>query len=162
LDWLLKKYYLKQAETVSFFALSWYYLWDVPFAPGQMLGDLGFKTRGWGNVSVENNHVDVYVFEFTEVLKWLTDQTGDIRYTEMAEIIATSMNDQLLPRKNYLCGIAKPGYHPEVVQHTHWDYGKNGKGYYNDIFAPGWVISSLWELLTPGRTSEMIRKAWGK
>ena len=152
----LKAHYLNQAEKVSFFALSWYYLWDVPFAPGQMLGDLGFKTRGWGNVSVENNHVDVYVFEFTEVLRWLALQTGDQRYSAMADVISSSMNDQLLPRKDYLCGIALPGYHPEVVQHTHWDYGKNGKGYYNDIFAPGWVVSSLWELLTPGRTSKMI------
>ena len=24
----------------AYFALSWYYLWDVPFAQGQMLGDL--------------------------------------------------------------------------------------------------------------------------
>lgn len=26
-----------------------------------------------------------------------------------------------------MCGIAKVGYYPEVVQHTNWDYGKNGK-----------------------------------
>lgn len=32
---------------------------------------------------------------------------------------------------------------PEVVQHTHWDYGRNGKGYYNNIFAPGWTVASL-------------------
>ncbi len=153
----LKTHYFTQAKTVSFFALSWYYLWDVPFAPGQMLGDLGFKTRGWGNVSVENNHVDVYVFEFTEVLKWLAAESGDSRYENMAKLISSSMNDQLLPRNEYLCGISTPGYHPEVVQHTHWDYGKNGKGYYNDIFAPGWVVSSLWELHTPGRTSRLIK-----
>ncbi|MGB9748181.1 MAG: hypothetical protein ACPLXM_14740, partial [Bacteroidales bacterium] len=152
----LKNHYLEQARKVSFFALSWYYLWDVPFAPGQMLGDLGFKTRGWGNVSVENNHVDVYAFEFPEVLKWLAEQTGDARYHKMAEVIVSSMKEQLLPRKGYLCGIAKPGYHPEVVQHTNWDYGKNGKGYYNDIFAPGWVVCSLWEMLTPGRSRELI------
>lgn len=28
---------------------------------GQMLGDIGLKTRGWGNVSVENNHIDVFI-----------------------------------------------------------------------------------------------------
>ena len=42
-----------------------------------------------------------------------------------------------------MCGIAKVGYYPEVVQHTNWDYGKNGKGYYNDIFAPGWTVCFL-------------------
>lgn len=152
----MKQHYLNQAIKVSFFALSWYYLWDVPFAPGQMLGDLGFKTRGWGNVSVENNHVDVYAFEFPEILRWLDEQTGNGYYSQMADVITSSMREQLLPRKGYLCGIAKPGYHPEVVQHTNWDYGKNGKGYYNDIFAPGWVVCSLWEMLTPGRTREII------
>ena len=23
-------------------------------------------------------------------------------------------------------------FNPEVVQHTNWDYGRNGKGFYND------------------------------
>ena len=40
---------------------------------------------------------------------------------------------------------------------TNWDYGKNGKGYYNDIFAPGWVVASLWELLSPGRAENFLK-----
>ena len=55
------KHYADLTKQAAYFALSWYYLWDVPFAPGQMLGDIGLKTRGWGNVSVENNHIDVFV-----------------------------------------------------------------------------------------------------
>ena len=39
---------------------------------------------------------------------------------------------------------------------NNWDYGKNGKGYYNDIFAPGWTVASLWELLTPGRAERFL------
>ena len=65
---------------------------------------------------------------------------------------------QLLPHDGHMCGIAKVGYYPEVVQHTNWDYGRNGKGYYNDIFAPGWTVASLWELLTPGRAEKMLVK----
>lgn len=53
--------------------------------------------------------------------------------------------------KGIYAGIAKSGFYPEVVQHTNWDYGKNGKGYYNDTFEPGWTVASLGELLTPGR-----------
>ena len=34
----------------------------------------------------------------------------------------------------------------------------NGKGYYNDMFAPGWTVASLWELLTPGRTENILLK----
>lgn len=144
------QYYADLAKRSAYFCLSWYYTWDVPFAQGQMLGDIGLKTRGWGNVSVENNHIDVYIFDFATILDWLSAEYEDSRFSSFANVIRTSMC-QLLPCEGHLCGVAKPGYYPEVVQHTHWDYGRNGKGYYNDIFAPGWTVASLWEMLTPER-----------
>lgn len=149
------KHYADLTKKAAYFALSWYYLWDVPFASGQMLGDIGLKTRGWGNVSVENNHIDVFVFEFADVLRWLSKEYKEPRFSNFAEVISTSMR-QLLPHEGHMCGIAKAGYYPEVVQHTGWDYGKNGKGYYNDIFAPGWTVASLWELFTPERAETFL------
>ena len=149
-------HYVDLCRQAAYFALSWYYLWDVPFAPGQMLGDLGFKTRGWSNVSVENNHVDVFVFELHHIVKWLAETLGEKRFGQIADVIHSSLC-QLLPTQDRLCGIGVPGYNPEVVQHTHWDYGKNGKGFYNDIFAPGWTIASLWELYSPRRTADFLR-----
>lgn len=150
-----RAHYADLCRRAAYFALSWYYTWDVPFAQGQMLGDLGFRSRGWGNVSVENNHVDVFVFEFAAVLDWLAAEFDEPRFSAMADVIGTSMR-QLLPTDERLCGVAKPGFYPEVVQHTAWDYGRNGKGYYNDIFAPGWTVASLWELLTPHRTERFL------
>lgn len=150
------RHYADLARKAAYFALSWYYVWDVPFAEGQMLGDIGLKTRGWGNVSVENNHIDVFVFEFASVLQWLSKEYEEPRFARFAEVISTSMR-QLLPHEGHLCGVAKAGYYPEVVQHTNWDYGKNGKGYYNDIFAPGWTVASLWELFTPGRAEHFLK-----
>ncbi|TRX54783.1 hypothetical protein FNH22_18655 [Fulvivirga sp. M361] len=147
-----RAHYIEQAKKASYFALSWYYTWDVPFAPGQMLGDLGLKSRGWGNVSVENNHIDVYIFEFDEILDWLASETKESRFAHFAHVIRSSMRSQLLPYEGHMVGIGKVGYYPEVVQHTQWDYGKFGKGFYNDLFAPGWTVASLWELLTVGRT----------
>ena len=155
--------YTDLCRKAAYFALSWYYLWDVPFAQGQMLGDLGFKSRGWSNVSVENNHVDVFVFELAHIVKWLSeqpvpqttkqlnDQTTNAQFAQIYDVIHSSLT-QLLPTEERLCGIGVPGFNPEVVQHTQWDYGRNGKGFYNDIFAPGWTVASLWELLTPERT----------
>lgn len=152
-----QEHYAALAKKATYFALSWYYTWDVPFAQGQMLGDLGLKTRGWGNVSVENNHIDVFVFEFADVLNWLSKRYDEKRFADFAQVISTSMR-QLLPLKGHLCGVAKVGYYPEVVQHTNWDYGKNGKGFYNDIFAPGWTVASLWELFSPGRAEHYLLK----
>ena len=151
------RHYADLTKKAAYFASSWYYVWDVPFAPGQMLGDVGLKTRGWGNVSVENNHIDVFVFEFAAVLRWLSKEYNEYRFADFAEVISTSMR-QLLPYEGHLCEIAKTGYYPEVVQHTNWDYGKNGKGYYNDIFAPGWTVASLWELYTPGRAEKFLNE----
>ena len=140
-----RQHYIDLCKQAAYFALSWYYTWDVPFAQGQMLGDLGFKSRGWSNVSVENNHIDVFVFELPHIIKWLSSVTEEKRFEKMYDVIYSSLN-QLLPTKERLCGIGKPGFYPEVVQHTTWDYGRNGKGFYNNLFAPGWTIASLWEL----------------
>ena len=82
------KHYADLTKQAAYFALSWYYLWDVPFAPGQMLGDIGLKTRGWGNVSVENNHIDVFVFEFADVLRWLSNEYNESRFSDFAEVIS--------------------------------------------------------------------------
>lgn len=152
-----RAHYAGLAKKAAYFALSWYYTWDVPFAEGQMLGDIGLKTRGWGNVSVENNHIDVFIFEFADVLHWLSKEYNEPRFSDFAEVISTSMR-QLLPYEGHMCGIAKVGYYPEVVQHTNWDYGRNGKGYCNNIFAPGWTVASLWELFTPGRAEQFLLK----
>ena len=75
-----QKYYSDLSLKAAYFALSWYYTWDVPFAKGQMLGDLGLKTRGWGNVSVENNHIDVFIFDFVDVLNWLANKYDEKRF----------------------------------------------------------------------------------
>lgn len=152
-----RRHLAELSRRAAYFALSWYYTWDVPFAPGQMLGDMGLKTRGWGNVSVENNHIDVFIFDFADVLHWLAKEYDEPRFSAFSDVIGTSMR-QLLPYEGHLCGVAKPGYYPEVVQHTAWDYGKNGKGYYNDIFAPGWTVASLWELFSPGRAEAFFAK----
>lgn len=152
-----RAHYAELSKKAAYFALSWYYTWDVPFAEGQMLGDIGLKTRGWGNVSVENNHIDVFVFEFADVLNWLSKEYSEPRFSEFAQVISTSMR-QLLPYEGHMCGVAKVGFYPEVVQHTNWDYGRNGKGYYNNIFAPGWTVASLWELFSPGRAEKFLLK----
>lgn len=152
-----RAHYLDLCRKSAYFCLSWYYMWDVPFAPGQMLGDVGFCSRGWGNVSVENNHIDVFIFEFATVLDKLGEYYGERRFSDFSNVIKSSML-QLMPREDYMFDIAKKGFYPEVVQHTTWDYGRNGKGFYNDIFAPGWTVASLWQMLSPDRVDNFFAK----
>lgn len=152
-----RQHYMDLCKKAAYFCLSWYYLWDVPFAEGQMLGDVDFKSRGWGNVSVENNHIDVYIFEFTAVLDLLAKEYNEPRMADFSKVIQTSML-QLMPTQDHMYDIGKRGYYPEVVQHTAWDYGHNGKGFYNDIFAPGWTVASLWQMLSPDRVDRFFAK----
>lgn len=151
-----RAHYIDLCRQAAYFAMTWYYTWDVPFAKGQMLGDVGFHSRGWGNVSVENNHIDVFVFELPHIIKWLATETGEKRFAKMYDVIYSSLC-QLMPTNEHHFDIAKPGYYPEVVQHTTWDYGRNGKGFYNDLFAPGWTVASLWELYSPERTVNFLK-----
>jgi hypothetical protein len=153
----VRQHYVDLCQQAAYFALSWYYLWDVPFAQGQLLGDVGFKSRGWGNVSVENNHIDVFIFEFAAVLDWLSKEKNELRFSQFAAVIKSSLL-QLMPVEGAMFNIGKVGYYPEVVQHTNWDYGKNGKGFYNDIYAPGWTVASLWQLLSPDRVRNFFMK----
>ena len=151
-----KEQYIDYSVKAAYFCLSWYYLWDVPFASGQMLGDIQFKSRGWGNVSVENNHIDVFIFEFATILDWLAVERKEPRFSAFSAVIKSSLL-QLMPVPDNMNDIGKVGFYPEVVQHTNWDYGKNGKGFYNDIFAPGWVVASLWQMLSPKRVSDFFK-----
>lgn len=86
---------------------------------------------------MENNHVDVFIFEFATVLDFLAETCNEPRFSRTSAVIKSSML-QLMPVEGSMFEIGRTGYYPEVVQHTAWDYGKNGKGFYNDIFAPGW------------------------
>ncbi|MFS4455207.1 hypothetical protein [Maribacter sp. 2304DJ31-5] len=143
--------YVELAKKAAYFGLSWYYLYDVPFAEGSLLKEVDLKTRGWGNVSTENNHIDVWAFDFPHVLQWLSQMTGEERFAQMSEVITSSIKDQMLPYEGHMVGVGKKGYMPEIIQHTVWDYGANGKGYLNSHMSVGWTVASIWEVLTPGR-----------
>ena len=94
----------------------------------------------------------------------LLRQLNDILTRVLAHIAAAALSHgfQLISvleqAADRLCGIGVPGFNPEVVQHTNWDYGRNGKGFYNDIFAPAWAIASLWELYSPNRTVQFLQQ----
>ena len=91
------------------------------------------------------------------MLDKLSAHYNEPRFAGFSEVIRSSML-QLLPKENNMFDIAKAGFYPEVVQHTTWDYGRNGKGFYNDIFAPGWTVASLWQMLSPDRVDNFFAK----
>ncbi|MCG8326789.1 MAG: hypothetical protein MI974_03835 [Chitinophagales bacterium] len=152
-----KKHLMDLAEKAATFALSWYYLYDVPFAKGQLLKGANLKTRGWGSVSTENNHIDVYVFDFLEALRWLGKVKSRDRFIKMADVIESSIRDQMLPYPYHMVSVGKEGFMPEIIQQTLWDYGANGKGFLNVHGSIGWTVASVWEMLSPGRFEWFVK-----
>jgi len=139
--------WLYAAKKAADYVISWYYIWDVPFAPGTLLNNIKFRTSGWGNVSVENNHIDCYLFDLSRSFRVLANELADDFYSKVGSFFYNSIVDRLLQYKGHDVGIAFEGFIPEVIQQTNWDYGKGGKGTYNYINAFSWTFSSIWSAI---------------
>ncbi|QDV61682.1 hypothetical protein Mal65_08090 [Crateriforma conspicua] len=83
------KKYLDAAVHAADVCLSYLYVWDVDLPPGR-LADQAVKTRGWTDVSVQNQHLDVFGVVFTPVIWQLGDWTGDSRYHQLAQVMLVS------------------------------------------------------------------------
>jgi hypothetical protein len=152
-----KKHYQELSKRAAYFTLSWYFLWDVPFDQNSLLYSLGLKTRGWGLVSTENNHIDVYAFDFPHVLNDLAKIYNDKMFSDFSKLIVSSLREQMLPYENHMQGVGKKGYMPEIIQQSEWDYGANGKGFLNSHMSVGWTVASIWEMLSPGRFDRFVK-----
>jgi len=135
--------WLNCAEMAADVALTWFYLWDVPFDEATPLGRIGLKTTGFGSVSSENNHIDVYLFDTPSTLRWLGEKTGREEFEQMAELIYRSCL-QVVPVEGDMKNCASVGFVPEIIQQTLWDYGFYGKGHYGELSCVGWTVASLW------------------
>lgn len=140
--------WIDAASLTANYILSWFFTWDVPFVKGTLLNSIDFKTSGWGIASIENAHIDCYIFDFCISLHKLSDITGDVFYHEVSDFIYNSVVSRLLQHAENDVGIAHTGSIPEVVQQTDWDYGQGGKGTYNYINALGWTFASNWMAVT--------------
>lgn len=152
-----KKRYHDLSLRAAYFTLSWYFIWDVPFDKKSLLHNLGLKTRGWGLVSTENNHIDVYAFDFPHVLNQLSNIYNNKMFSDYSKLIVSSLREQMLPYENHMQGVGKKGYMPEIIQQSEWDYGANGKGYLNSHMSVGWTVASVWEMLSPGRFDAFLK-----
>lgn len=56
--------------------LSFTVVWDIPFNAGR-LADHGLKTRGWTNVSAQNQYLEVYGVVMTPMIYKLGEYTNN-------------------------------------------------------------------------------------
>ncbi len=134
--------YFTCARRSLFAALWWFYLWNVPFNPNQLFYKIGLKTQGLSSVSVENIHVDVYLFFFPSLVSDFSSFEPDFQdeLRKFSQIMISAVSE-VVPT-NYKNNGSVPGIIPEVIQQTWWDYGFGGKGTYNLTSATGWTVAS--------------------
>lgn len=90
-------------------ALTYTYLWDVDLPPGR-LRDHALKTRGWTNVSAQNQHLDVYAVVFTPEVYRMGRYLERDDLKELAQLMYRSCGQMLDPF----------GSQGEQLQHTNF------------------------------------------
>ncbi len=136
------------AQRSLYASLWWVFLWNVPFSPEQKFFFIDIKTQGLSSVSVENIHVDVYLFFFPSfALNFASNLPAneEIRIRNMVYLMVSSAL-QVVPSQTDQKG-ASYGIIPEVIQQTWWDYGFGGKGNYNATSATGWTVASVFQAI---------------
>lgn len=90
------KKYLKYAKHAGDAVLSFSVVWDIPFNAGR-LADHGLKTRGWTNVSAQNQHLDVYGVLETPMLYKLGEYTNNEQLKRFAITMYRSCGQMIDP-----------------------------------------------------------------
>lgn len=134
--------YLEGAKRAGGLALTWNYLWDVPFEPGTRLAECNFKTRGWGGIDIiwAGSVVDIYSLSFCRDWYCLSQLTGDDLFEKIALLIMHG-TQQMLSYPENLYGLIEPGMQEEgfAVSSLGRDEGLITKG---DTWGSlGWVYA---------------------
>jgi len=149
-------------------ALSWFFLWEPVLPTGSLLEGAGLHVSGLGAVSSENNHVDVFLFDYPSVLREIASSFGNPMLAELAQLILYRAveyvpKDELGPLE--LGGdevFLRVGVVPELVYHTDWTYyhlpilvkhRHLAQGFVNPRSA-GWCSASLLQAVSSWCKSE--------
>jgi hypothetical protein len=138
--------WIERAAQAADAALTWIQLTDVPFYAPTLLGRLGYRTRGLGNVAAGGGNLDAYAFELPGTLVWLGGATGDGRYTELGRLILGAAMDTVAVPAD-MKGLAELGLAPEGIQKTMFSYFTGGKGAYAPFSALGWTTASVFQAM---------------
>lgn len=136
-----KDYYISLSKKCANYLISWIQLDNIIFDESTPLGKRNFKTLGYTNVSIANQHLDCYgmmiAYDFLRLYRFCEDDT----YCKFAKLMINaslqliSFPDDLLGRSlNFI------GWIPEQINHTRWDYFNNDRnmcGYFSINIA--WV-----------------------
>lgn len=136
--------FLDWARAAADWALTFYFVWDVPFPEGKPLHGK-VRTTGWPTVSVQNHHLDV--FAAPSLFVRLSQHTGDRRYARFAQTMAKAIT-QSVATKRSPWGFNRPecqsvaGEQGEALFHTNYWQGRGSSADWRggcNTWDPSWV-----------------------
>lgn len=113
--------FLAGAASAARVLASWVHLWDVPFPPGTLLADAGFRSTGWAACDVlpGGSYLDNEFLEFTGDMVKVAHWTGDERLFDIAELVEYGMQDAL-SMPGTMHGYVAAGIQCEGVMTAYW------------------------------------------
>lgn len=142
-DCLQERSFLDGALRAAKLAITWNYLWDVPFPPGTPLYQASFRSSGWGGINCVwgGGVVDIYsLFSLRDFYR-LYELTGEAFFMRLAELIAYG-TQQCLSYPGNLMWFTDIGMQPEGIALSNQgaDEGLITKGSFWGSF--GWIYSA--------------------
>jgi hypothetical protein len=116
-------YYLYLSKKCANFLISWIQLDNIKFDKSTPLGKRDFKTLGYTNVSVANQHLDCYGMMIAYDFLRLDRVCGDHIYFKFAKIMINASLQLISSPMDLLDrSVDFIGWLPEQINHTRWDY----------------------------------------
>lgn len=128
--------YLKYAKHAGDVVLSFTVIWDIPFNAGR-LADHGLKTRGWTNVSAQNQHLDVYGVLETPMIYKLGQYTHNEDLKRLAITMYRSCGQMIDPYGSQGEQLQQTNF----AQHGDMSNVYNLRGGYSESWTVFWITA---------------------
>ncbi len=145
--------FLEGALRAGGLSLTWNHLWDVPLEEGTRLAENGFKSRGWGGISIlwGAGVVDIYSLWFLADWIRLGELSRMAIYSEVSALVLHG-TQQMLSLPGRPAGLVGSGMQEEgfACSHQGVDEGMIAKG--STWGSLGWVFAAgtygVWQALS--------------
>lgn len=113
--------YIDKAVQVSNYLATWQYHYNVDFSDSNILGQIGYRTRGGTAVSTQHHHIDCYGLEFYEDWMKLGELTGIQIWKDRASAVWSNSLYNISDGNLIIKGQRRPkGSQDEGFLQTRW------------------------------------------
>ena len=147
--------YLRKAENVAHYLMTWCFYHDVPFAEGTDCALLGVQTTGGTSVSAAHHHLDCWGAYYVPDMAELYALTGNRAYLRQAKLLWDFTVQYISDGSMELHGMRRmAGAQNEAVIHCNWHSEDEDKGRLNDwliIWVKTFQLDAYYGLKEQGR-----------